>query len=194
MLAAKPAFLTSSLRPSAWPSSFGLRLVSYSRQPLLRASSLLAPISASRLVRTSASRASCLECHGSVDVASHFLQKRTFFSPSTLTPTRVGASHFGQTTWHRRQRDAARPSRGCHPRGWPGRGPCLMCRFTSAQALDADAARVAVDREDLAALAGLAVLALGARHHLTGSPTFSFCMALSRCRLAALEHFRARAR
>ncbi len=97
-------------------------------------------------------------------VASHFLQKRFFLSPSALRPTRVALSHFGQTraTFDRRWMPADLLDDATV--GVRAVAALLDVALHQTQAFDAHAVLLAIDLEDLAAIDLLR--ALGARHHL----------------------------
>src|SRR5215813_9942688 len=122
--------------------------------------------------------------------ASQFLQKRTFLSPLARIPTRVGSSHFLQTTWT--APSAMLPGRSrMPPSGLARSRPLRMCRLTvrspSTRTRRASRSMARIFPRLLA----LSLLDRSAPATTsTRSPTFSFCMALSRSALPALEHFR----
>src|SRR5215469_8759888 len=181
MLAEKPAFLTSSLPfRFAFFSAFAL-------------SAFSSAIALPRLASTGRQDSSAVDrgrsCTQSM-FASHFLQKRTFLSPLARIPTRVGASHFLQTTWT--APSAMLPGRSrMPPSGLARSRPLRMCRFTvrspSTRTRSASRSMARIFPRLLA----LSLLDRSAPATTsTRSPTFSFCMALSRSALPALEHFR----
>src|SRR5215470_12341329 len=122
--------------------------------------------------------------------ASQFLQKRTFLSPLTRTPTRVGSSHFLQTT--RTSARAMLPGRSrIPPSGFARSRPFRMCRFTMRRPSTRTRSASRSMERIFPRLVALSLLDRSAPLVTsTRSPTFSFCMARSSRPSLASEHFR----